>query len=95
MSAAVVRVDAVASSTGARALLKSFAVVDAVAAARALVELRGTVCGRTARRGCSAIGWAPAPAGDRARAHSSQQGRAQWIESVRPCLLAGAPARPK
>ena len=38
MSAAVVRVGAAPASTGARAPLKSFAVVDAVGAAQAAVE---------------------------------------------------------
>ena len=41
MSAAVVRVGAAPASTGARAPLKSFAVVDAVAAAQVAVESRG------------------------------------------------------
>ena len=49
-AAAVVRVGAAPASTGARAPLKSFAVVDAVAAAQAAVESRGPVNWRTARR---------------------------------------------
>ena len=45
MPAAVVRVGAEAASTGARAPLKSFAVVDAVVAAQALVEKGVLVAG--------------------------------------------------
>ena len=49
MSAAVVRVGAAPSSTGARAHLKSFAMVASSAASRALVEFRGTAVGGGAR----------------------------------------------
>ena len=49
MSAAVVRIEAEAASTGARAPLKIFAIVNAVVAAQALVEFRGTVGGARAQ----------------------------------------------